>query len=125
MQKVYGMLFLQLILQNYPGWSQGFQFSLLKHSFWYLAGISVSLFICFLVLSVRCHTVWRQLLGLRDKLHLGHLRNKRVGDVESRVWEAFENLTWAQPCLIICRLEWAQPPAAEGGEGKMQHSCFS
>jgi hypothetical protein len=55
--------------------------NLLKHSFWYLAG----LFTCFLVLSVRCHTVQRQLLGLGDGLHWDHLRNKKGGDVESGV----------------------------------------
>jgi hypothetical protein len=44
--------------------------------------------------------------------------------VESRVWDASENLTWAQPCQIICRLGLAQPPAADGSESKMQHSCF-
>jgi hypothetical protein len=60
-------------------------FNLLKLFFWYLAGISVLLFICVLVLSVRCHTVQRQLLRLRVRLHLEYLRNKKGGDVESRV----------------------------------------
>jgi hypothetical protein len=66
--------------------------------------------------------------------------------VGSGLWEAYENLTIAQLCQIIfrlgfgttpsyrreqaqlcpitCRLGWAQPPAAEEGKGKMQHSCF-
>jgi hypothetical protein len=50
-------------------------FNLLKYSFWYLAGISVLLFICFLVLSVGYHTVQRQLLGLGDRFHWEYLRN--------------------------------------------------
>jgi hypothetical protein len=58
---------------------------LLKQSFWYLAGKSVLLFICFLVLSVGCHAVHRQLLGLRIRLHWEHLRNKKGGNEESRV----------------------------------------
>jgi hypothetical protein len=40
---------------------------------------------CFLVLSVRCHTVQRQLLGLKVGLHWEHLRNKNGGDVESGI----------------------------------------
>jgi hypothetical protein len=60
-------------------------FNLLKHSFWYLAGVSVLLFTCFLVFSVGCHTVQRNLLGLRVRLHQEHLRNKKGGNVESRV----------------------------------------
>jgi hypothetical protein len=35
----------------------------------------------------------RQFLGLRVGLHWEHLRNKKGGDVESGVWEAYENLT--------------------------------
>jgi hypothetical protein len=60
-------------------------FNLLKHSFWYLAGRSVLLFICFLVLSAGCHMVQRQLLGVRVGLHWEHLRNKKGGDEESRL----------------------------------------
>jgi hypothetical protein len=60
-------------------------FNLLKHSFWCLAGISVLLFICFLVLSVGCCAMQRQLLGLRVGLHREHLRNKKGEDVESRL----------------------------------------
>jgi hypothetical protein len=37
--------------------------------------------------------VQRQLLGLRVGFHWEHLRNKKGGDVESRVREAYENLT--------------------------------
>jgi hypothetical protein len=50
-------------------------FNLLKHFFWNLAGISVLLFICFLVLLVRCCQVQRQVLGLRVGLHEEHLAN--------------------------------------------------
>jgi hypothetical protein len=65
---------------------QGFNpFNLLKHSFWFLAGISVLLFICFLVLSVGCCAVQRQLIRIRVGLHQEHLRNKKGGDVDSRV----------------------------------------
>jgi hypothetical protein len=57
-------------------------FNLPEHSFLYLAGISMLLFICFLVLSFGCWTVQRQLLGLGDGLHWEHLGNKKGGDVE-------------------------------------------
>jgi hypothetical protein len=50
-------------------------FNLLTHSLWDLTGISVLLFTHFLVLSVRCHMVQRQLLGLGDGLQWEHLRN--------------------------------------------------
>jgi hypothetical protein len=62
-------------------------FNLLKHS-WYLAGISVLLFICFLVLSV-CHMVERQFLGLRVGLHWENFKKRR-----GELWTAeFEKLT--------------------------------
>jgi hypothetical protein len=70
------------ILDEFKGFNL---FNLLKHSFWYLAGISMLLFICSLVLSVRCCMVQRQLLGLRIRLHQEHLRNKKGRDVASRV----------------------------------------
>jgi hypothetical protein len=57
------------ILEEHEGFNP---FNLLKHSFWYLAGISVLLFICFLAISVGCHVVQRQLLGLRVGLHWEH-----------------------------------------------------
>jgi hypothetical protein len=79
------------------------------------------LFTCFLVFSVRCHTVWRQLLGLR--LHREHLRNKKGGDVENgvhkhRCVKKTSDWVWhgtscrreqAQLCPINCRLSLAQP----------------
>jgi hypothetical protein len=49
-----------------------------------LAGISELMFICFLVLSVRCYTMQRQLLGLGDRLLWEHLRNKKGADVGER-----------------------------------------
>jgi hypothetical protein len=64
------------ILDEFKGFNP---FHLRKHSFWYLAGISMLLFICFLVLSVGCCTVQRQLLGLGDGLHWEYLRNKKRG----------------------------------------------
>jgi hypothetical protein len=87
------------------------EFTLPMHCFWYVVG----LFTCFFVLSVRCCTVQRQLLGLGDRLHQENLRNKKGGDVENG---ACENLTQPLLCPMICRLGWAQSPVAEGGPGQ-------
>jgi hypothetical protein len=81
MQKVYDNVvspanIAKTILDELEGFNL---FNLLKHSFWYLAGISVLLFTRFLVLSVRCCMVQRQLLELGDRLHWKHLRNKKGG----------------------------------------------
>jgi hypothetical protein len=38
--------------------------------------------------------------------------------VKNRVWEAYENLTWAQPCQTICRLDWHSPQLQKGERAK-------
>jgi hypothetical protein len=86
MQKAYDNVSPANIAKTILNELKGFNlFNLVKHSSWYLAGISVLLFICFLVLSVRCCTVQRQLLVLRVGLHWEHLTNKKEGDVGGRV----------------------------------------
>jgi hypothetical protein len=67
MQKAYDNVvspayFAKTILDEFNGFNP---FNLLKHSFWYLAGISVLLLTCFLVLSVGCHMVQSNSLDWR------------------------------------------------------------
>jgi hypothetical protein len=65
-------------------------FNLPKHSRC-LAGISVLLFTCFFVLSIRCCMVQRQLLGLEDGLHWEHLRSKK--GIGSKMMTRMQNQT--------------------------------
>jgi hypothetical protein len=44
--------------------------------------------------------------------------------MESRFWEAYENLTWAQLCQIICRLGWEQPQLQKGMRAKCSTAAF-
>jgi hypothetical protein len=44
--------------------------------------------------------------------------------VESGVWEAYEDWTWAQKCPIICRLGWHSPQPQKGARARCSTAGF-